>query len=707
MGEINTNGILSGPLSAVTSVTEAVEEMGGSSLPVVGTFLSPFNAAARKTVDFLKWLGYSSPNLLDMSATYRYHTSMRALVNGRDSSLLLRNDVQNGLAIDAKAATVGSDDDMLISSIITKPGYVETMFWSPSLGLGEQYPVTPKLCFQISLDDFRLTPLAHVALAHFYWSGPIVYTVEIVASAFHRGTIGISYVPYNSVIPINYLDYPNRFKTTIMDITQTKLIDFEVPFAASTQNLRVGSLNGPNTDIFTNGSIAIYQINPLKSAGSTSDVAINLYIKGTKDTVFYRPTTAIMNQCIFVESNERPVPESEGIMQPMIAHGLKQDRSMIYFGEQSKSIKEMCNKPAFAASARFTNNGTGTAWFVVLPIWAVPRLQDLNRHWTYAAWFQSSFLAMRGGIRHKIQVIWNSNNANAAIVDPSATTMWFLVRDAQGFAFVPYGTSAISAPSGLKDFLTGANSAVPARVFDHPLVEVEVPYIGMTRFYNPRQDFNRHRDGETVECWTTHVGADDVDDQYIFTSSADDFSLHQYFIPPKVRINGGGDSLNAGILKTEAFERPWDVELQSIFLHLMNELEEEEEDVATTEEIPASDIESVQTYGDFADPGEYIYFHNAEIPILGHTDLNPMTDLRLIVALLDRGIAINFSHDHPYYSQQVSEFLGYPAISNRARNVLNSDDYLVSLSSDTGRVSRAGTDRINFDEFLSGSSGFS
>lgn len=530
-------GVLSGPLSAVRKVTSYVESIGGGSIPYIGPFLSPFNAASEKAISFLQFLGYASPAKLDFTATYNTSNSLRMVCNGPDASKILRNDLKGSLAIDAAAATVGTDNDMLVSFVASKPGFISKIVWSTTLGISATIPVTPRYC----LDDtssYFICPLAHVSLAHQFWSGSLVYTIEVVCSQYHRGAIGISWVPFVAAAPPTFADFPNRYLTVIMDITQDRAIDFVVPFASSTNNLRVNDygavLESAASVNDSNGNLYIYEINPLKTMGSTSSVDVNVYVRGGDDYVLYMPTTAHIVNFSFIEPPALQVeetPATELVHQGPASADINQDqmegRSLLFFGERSISIKDICNKPMFMGEP---TGATAIPYIQFsLPI-DPPHMESLDNP-SFIGWFAPAYLAQRGGYRFKIV---NVNPSTTASNDQSRTGRFAFIN------YVPLLTPMVKATlANILDKFDFSGGYIFYRTADGGATEIEVPFINLNRFSNPRElsyDANSLATSSLYEVVINNGITIATERNLVFASAADDYSLHGYYVAPRLFV---------------------------------------------------------------------------------------------------------------------------------------------------------------------------
>jgi hypothetical protein len=546
--EDQPNGTISGPLMKVAHAASVLK-----SVPFLTEFAGPAEVIANIGASVAAWFGFSNPIILEESRpTLNETVSPFTYVAGRAAVTKLTGDPKQSVAITAKAATVGTDNDMLISDIVKRPGLIQTTTWGLT---GSMEPATVDI-FPLNASEFvsaggmhQDTPMGFISRLFRYWSGSIVVRFEIVASGIHRGTIGISWIPYLDDPGGDPVDYPNKFLTKIVDITSSKVVEFVVPFAGDAPNLKTTE---------SNGVLRIYQVNPLKSSGSMSPIQINVYMYAGDDFELYRPY--LENEFVAgstpipVIATEGPeISEAEandvGTKDPLgstVVLDVKPGREHIYFGESFTSIKQLCNRHSLALLGSYTNDPAFAKGWLKLPIlFQTPCEYDngplpgsgakMLAAQTYMSYLAPAFLAMRGGIRGKFAI----NTAGA----PSTPIPANFFTEVTTIAAAPSVANGIRTHIASVDYTLQCNNmaifsgqgSVGSNLWIHPALEFEVPYVGPSRFINPRKmlPWNRGQNsGTNLVMVLPNVYGTTVNYEY-WQGAADDFSLHHFLFVPE------------------------------------------------------------------------------------------------------------------------------------------------------------------------------
>jgi hypothetical protein len=559
-GEIEPTGTISAPLNIVSKAAGALKI-----IPELAPFAGPLEVVASIGSKLAAMLGYSKPVIMEESRpTLNLTTGYASYTSGRAAVSKLTADPKQEVAVSAAAATVGDDSDMLLSSITSRFGLIDTFEWTTT-GLTYSIAVKPDITsFKNTLGNTQLLPISYVANLFKYWSGSIVFRIEIVASAMHRGAIAVSWIPYTDPPGGSHLNYPNKFLTKIIDITQTKLVDFEVPFAGDLPNLPI--------DV-ANGVLRFYELNALKSSGSTSSVGINLYVKAGPDFQLFRPLPSSLARTVSfipVSAVQGPVIETEPHSQSgsgsFPVADVMPGREKIYFGETVTSLKQLCNRDCMAYYGKVlaptgTTGDFNWAFFRMppFPLGLIeenfPETSYVKTAFNYPAWFSPAFLAMRGGFRYKVAFPTGVNllkdlpgesdinpknyqpgnfNCMASSLE-QGTLDWFspAVMDMMESFSPTTNAAAVMTAAG----------AVYDNLMIHPALEFEMPYTNPGRFVNPRKQTPWYK--ADLNAIVPAVGfvpkaIFDADLQQfqqvqIFMSGADDFSLHGFMFIPECR----------------------------------------------------------------------------------------------------------------------------------------------------------------------------
>jgi hypothetical protein len=510
-----------------------------SNVPSLG-WLKPAGIVAKYGSDIARALGYGVPVA---PISYVHTTTIQDMAHSDTQSSAIRMvNLSAGAAnpVSAAALGCGSDDDMSLGTFFHRDGLAYVEAWSTSAGISVFKDVGP-LAGNFSDANFIYRhPLAYATRCFRKWTGSLVYTIEVVASPFHRGTLGVSWIPYNATPAQVVTKFPNRFKTTILDLSSSRKIEFEVPWGAEKPFL------GVVEDTIYNGKLAIYELTPLVSPGSTSSVAINVYVRGGLDYQVAFPTTDFMSGFKYVlpagvegpgdTDAVTPVMSTPGDASVLQSSGTK--LADITFGESIVSLKSLLHRATLNWFGVFANADYATKQFLEIsypaypiPKWAGTLLgsewSGIRQHTTFLSYFSVCFAATSGSFRYHIFPV---SIVSTDIQQQGSFFSYTLDVD------TPWSIDTMS----LTDYadaaaLFGSGAVAVSKNLEYG-THLEIPQTGGCRFRNPRKITPYYFTNTTLSNLVEHtignctntVGAARI----VLVSAGDDFSLHQFmFIP--------------------------------------------------------------------------------------------------------------------------------------------------------------------------------
>lgn len=160
--------------------------------------------------------------------------------------------------------------------------------------------VNPCVSPVVNTNSLQRTYLSYVANGFVYWSGGIVYNVEIVATKFHSGKLIFAYVPNTDEVP-SYSAVSDSLPNVIVDIQQSSAMKFVVPFTSSTPMKATfaptDDLNDLNFIDSCTGTLVCYVQNALAYASNVaSSIEINIYVSAAQDFSLYVPQRPVFNR---------------------------------------------------------------------------------------------------------------------------------------------------------------------------------------------------------------------------------------------------------------------------------------------------------------------------------------------------------------------------------------------------------------------------
>jgi hypothetical protein len=557
--EASPTGTVSKPLNAISRAAGALKEV-----PVIGEFMGPIEVVTKLGATVAAWLGFSKPIILEEQRVLTNLTFVPATyTSGRAGLTKLSADPKQEVAVSSAAATVGEDGDMLISNFVHRFGLLGYDVWTAG-SLTGAWNVNPCVVSEVATSGwFQNTPLGHASSLFRYWSGTIVYRIKIVASGMHRGTIGVSWIPYTSPPGGDPKTWPNKFLTVVIDLTKTRTVDFPIPFAGEKPYLYTDG-----TEEFANGTIRIYEINSLKSSGSMSPVQVFTYVAAGEDfelqkprvnpflaTVGFLPAEAVEGPVPVVEeASESPVIVVENQLSEVVLP-TEPDRHRIYFGETIASFKELFARPVIWFKGFIDNTASNATMSFYAPAFpflphepADTPIIDTAICFTPMAWLEPCFLAARGGIRHTyvplISVAADAEGTGWTNPKPR-TTLSSYIRVMTAVRLLSFWFTTIDdplPPGGSNNVALHAmktcNGAAQDSLFIHGGVEFEAPYLIPARFRNPRKILPHLRSSTRGFVPLVSQQKFDTNNKQQFEwwlSAGDDYSLHGFMYIPEFR----------------------------------------------------------------------------------------------------------------------------------------------------------------------------
>nr|QKN88959.1 MAG: hypothetical protein 1 [Picornavirales sp.] len=168
-----------------------------------------------------------------------------------------------------------------------------------------------------NLPGIQRTYLSYVTNAFMYWSGGIIFDIEIIATKFHSGKLLFAYVPNYQTVPPTYIDASTALPNVIIDLQQSSVTSFKIPWTSPTA-MKATSYITPRTGSDTDyilGTLVCYVQNTLAYASNVApSVEVNIYIRAAPDYSLYVPKRPSFNAYVVPPTTPvENVEESSGI----------------------------------------------------------------------------------------------------------------------------------------------------------------------------------------------------------------------------------------------------------------------------------------------------------------------------------------------------------------------------------------------------------
>lgn len=357
--EYSKDGIISKPAGFVAKVAGAL-----SNIAPIAPYAKATQMAASTVSNVAAMFGFSRPAVLQDIQPYR-PTYLGNMVNTNvpDSVTKLTLDAKQETTIDPRVMGLGSDDEMTIKSVACRESYLTNFMWAQAsaaetlLWNSEVSPVLWGASFINT--EIHLPACAFAAIPFKHWRGTMKFRFQIVASAFHKGRLKITYDP----------SYPltNEYNTNythIVDLAKER--DFTIDIGWGQERSMVGHRN-PTTDsvpykatalgadpgINANGIISVYVVNELTTPNVTpdNDVQVNVFVSMGDDFEVFNPDSEIIEDLVFFEPQ---VGQLQTIPEDREINITDKTRIMRKFLRRVYSNRDLFRKGHFVSRKKFS-----------------------------------------------------------------------------------------------------------------------------------------------------------------------------------------------------------------------------------------------------------------------------------------------------------------------------------------------------------------
>jgi hypothetical protein len=484
--------------------------------------------------------GYSRPNASKTELPMQ-HKNVGNLVhyNFEDTSTKLTLDSKAEVTIDPCIAGVHLTDEMAISSIVTREGYVGSFTWrddnSPNDPLARMV-VSPTMTRIITTTGVLphvsgvvdMTPLGFVATAFRRWRGTLRFRFVVVCSAFHKGRIRFVFEP-GVYLPIlgttEWNNEANVNQSYILDLSESKELTVLVPWASAESYLDVmptlattdamydftnpQSLEMTQNRKAYNGVLGAHVLAPLVAPSESTTVRVLVFLSGCEDMEFQEPGNAFANYMFsgwapqsgkedlgsdILTGNELITddvrPRSSDIVGTQ-SKAMVDKLASIHYGERIVSIRQLIKRYVHHShtpvnnSADFGISNLISSDFPSYKGWATDAdfTTGAGDKFNYArdsylAYFSQAFLGFRGSIRQKYILNVTNDDKNYQL---------YATRSTADSGFSASTDINLALPNRVANMINnahdarlGTTSVIPA--FNN-VIEFECPHYSPQRFF--------------------------------------------------------------------------------------------------------------------------------------------------------------------------------------------------------------------------------
>jgi hypothetical protein len=507
-----------GPVSKVASaLSRAASAL--SSVPIIGPWATASSVALSAASSIAKIFGWSRP--LDIAPAVKMkpiYAAPFAPTDAEDYSQKLTVDSKNELTVDPRITGYDAGDELALDHFSSIESYLTSAPWTAAATAGtllwNSY-VTPHL--SATDGTYYYLPAMHFCARPFqYWRGTLKFRFQVVASAYHRGRLLVTWDPcYVAATE------PNVQISRVIDITEEK--DFTIcvgwghpkhyldlaSIAATVSGSSYGTAALAAVNAKSNGVISVSVLNELATPSLTvADISLLVFVS-MEDAEFAAPAKEvslydsyhITPQALEEETGLKDNPPPEGAATDVPCHVFKDDNhvNQMYFGENVPSLRPLLHRYTFNNTNAYNPTAATTVelWnmyqndyplyygydTVANALTTTSAAKHVNfAHNSLLNYLMPAFAGVRGAIRSKYIVRSSQSN----VVDMTLTRAF----SESGFNFAPVVTSscgaalnpAVWASTGRSTRTSNVEGAAYVASNKQPLLEVELPFYRPLRF---------------------------------------------------------------------------------------------------------------------------------------------------------------------------------------------------------------------------------
>lgn len=506
-------GVVSKPASWVADFATHFED-----LPIIGRFATATRLGASAISGIASLFGFT--NVPVVSDTEPMRPECFPKMASPEISFPIEKlglDPKNELSIDP--AIVGlptSVDEMTIASIVQRESYLTRSVWSTADTTDTikfACLVDPCLCNVGTVTGGTTryhTPLSFVSNAFTMWRGDIKVILRVIASKYHKGKLRITFDPSgNASSNINSVfSTSNVVQNAIMDIGETREVEFNLPYQQLAQFMRVSGNSSNFTTAspvsfsrdtnFDNGYFTVRVQNVLTAPVASSTVDILIYIKGGDNFEYAVPDDIDFDHTASYFAPQSDIYISEpvnGVINMGDVSQNTENQYLVHFGENVKSIRQLLHRFSRVGQDVIYPDGTANTYqwwqkrnshLPQSPGYSPSGYSVANKQvsgtypynfveFTPLTYFANAFLCYRGSINYTFNVAGNIPMKN---VTAERIRGPIFVGDTDSSSIVTNGNQLRRAA------LTGAGSRGLALTnqLTQAGLNVQKPYMSRTKF---------------------------------------------------------------------------------------------------------------------------------------------------------------------------------------------------------------------------------
>jgi len=315
-GDEYGQGIISKPASAVASVAAQFKKV-----PIFKPFAVATEMGANLVSSVASMFGFTNvPVIADTMPLQPLAYPNFATTDVGFPAQKLTLDSKNELTVDPMTVGLPSEDELAITSLVSRESYLTQAAWSTSNNVDDVLFTSTVNPFLYDTDTSTyqkayMTPMCMVSQLFQYWRGDVIFRFRFIVSRYHKGRVRISYDPagYSSENINSDAVSTSVVHTQILDLGKDSDIEVRVPYqqAASwlvchhnvtnaniqwTVNSAASWIMNPGLD---NGAITVRVMTVLTAPVASSSVQMIVSVRGGDNLEFACPVDPPQTTSLF------------------------------------------------------------------------------------------------------------------------------------------------------------------------------------------------------------------------------------------------------------------------------------------------------------------------------------------------------------------------------------------------------------------------
>lgn len=512
--EYQHDGAISKTASAVARYANQL-----SSIPWLTPYATATSFASGAVANIAAIFGYTRvPNVADVDFYKPSALPHFASTDIGEPIEKLTLDSKNELSIDSQICGVSLNDELNISSIVTREFYLSDVAWASTDVFGSDLynmqisPHLLKAIPQTQQTTVIFSPMSYVSKLFDYWRGDIIIRLKFICSKFHKGRVHVSWDPRQA----NWGDSITNITTTaysqIVDISKDTDVEFRIPYTQPTAYLpTVGSTTNGNyyssggsagKSDFANGNLLIKVLNQQTSPVANADVRILVFARGADNMEFASPRDIWPGYSPYIVQSAEQEYEYEGDMVVSKNMGVKPSSAdasinLVHMGETVPSLRPLIQRTSIytgilSDSIAFNESARHRVRLPRLPLYPGFDTDGVNLAnelvgastaaynfvaWSPMSWLSLAFVGQRGSIDYYLRPINDAEGGHTSIARSNSGSN-------TDFTFSWVTTAPVFTEREISIGRSGAAGLAVAHYKVNPCCAASVPMYSRYKFLN-------------------------------------------------------------------------------------------------------------------------------------------------------------------------------------------------------------------------------